>query len=363
LDPERWRAVRRYLNAHRPELARAALALYPGIPRVEGTALLTDPSWMPPEPVDVAAVALTWTPDPPPPAVTGALSAYADAVAALERPGLFEDRSTYRLLAARWSSTPPVLAFGPGRYFDVIDVCEAAAHEFAAAHLAGRPAVDALPLRARIGDPLDLGRRPVLPAISALTLRRDPARGAASFVLHWRDPARVASGGGMYQVMPVGMFQPAGESPEDLANDLDLWRSVVRELSEEFLGAPEHRSAPGVPIDYQAWPFFRALEGGRARGAVRPWCLGIGVDPLTLAADILMAVVIDADVFDALIGPLAAANDEGRIADAVPFEGRSVEEATGSRPIQPAGAAVLRLAWRHRERILTGEGPSPNLLP
>jgi hypothetical protein len=47
-DPEPWRAVRRYLNAHRPELARTALALYPAALRVEGTALLTHPGWMPP---------------------------------------------------------------------------------------------------------------------------------------------------------------------------------------------------------------------------------------------------------------------------------------------------------------------------
>jgi hypothetical protein len=353
-DPERWRTVRRYLNAHRPELARTALALYPDAPRVEGTALLTHPGWMPPEPVDVAGVALTWTPEPPAPALTGSRPSYADAVAALDRPRLFENRPTYRLLDVRWSSTPPCLAFGPGRYFDVIDVCEAAAHELADVYLAGALAPERLPLRARIGDPLDLGRRPVLPAISALTLRRDPASGTASFVLHWRDPSRVASGGGMYQVMPVGMFQPAGEWPEDLTNDLDLWRSVARELSEEFLGAPEHRSAPGAPLDYGSWPFFRALEEGRGRGALRAWCLGVGVDPLTLATDVLMAVVMDAGDFDALIGPLAAANEEGRIVGMVPFDRPDVEEVTGSRPIQPAGAAVLRLAWRHRERLLSG---------
>jgi hypothetical protein len=275
-------------------------------------------------------------------------------VAALDRPRLFENRATYRLLDVRWSAAPPCLAFGPGRYFDVIDVCEAAAHELADASLAGPLAPERLPLRARIGDPLDLGRRPVLPAITALTLRRDRDAGTASFVLHWRDASRVASGGGMYQVMPVGMFQPAGESPEDLTNDLDLWRSVARELSEEFLGAPEHRGAAGAPVDYDSWPFFRALEESRGRGGLRAWCMGVGVDPLTLATDVLMVVVIDADVFDALVGPLADANEEGRIVGMVPFDHPDVEEVTGTRPVQPAGAAVLRLAWRHRERLLSG---------
>jgi hypothetical protein len=359
----RWLAERRHLNASRRALALAALALYPDAPRVEGTPLLSGPGWVPEAPVDLGALALCWS-DPPAPAVTGRERppAYSESLAALDRPRLLENRPSYRLLEVDWAA--PRLTFGPGRYFDVIDLCEAVAHELAARDLAGGCSLTPphLPLRARIGDPFDLARRPVLPAMAALTLRRDRAADSATFVLHSRDASRVSSGGGLLQVLPVGMFQPSGDSPEDAANDFDLWRGMVRELSEELLDVPEHRSRPGAPIDYGAWPFHRELQAARARGAVRVWCLGLGIDPLTLAADLLFAVVIDAGVYDALIGPAATSNEEGAIVRSldggagggpgIPFARETIDEITSNRPMQPAGAALLRLAWRHRETLL-----------
>ena len=142
----------------------------------------------------------------------------------LAAPAVFENRVTYRLteavlisglisgLSAGLSSglTPGAsrLAFTRGRYFDGVDTGEAAAHEYAATRLGGRPAG----LRALIADPCDLRRRPANLAISTLTLRLDRATGRASFLLHWRDPAKVGHAGGLYQVIPVGVFQPSGEA-------------------------------------------------------------------------------------------------------------------------------------------------------
>ena len=326
----------------------------------------------------LASIALSWVDGAPAPAVTGEeedagrvrplrapgrrYARYAEAVAELDRPRLFEDRTCYRLLDVRWPA-PASLAFGAGRYFSVMNVCEAMAHELADAALGdagpGGVAMGRLPLRALVGDPLDLRRRAVLPAITAVTLRWDRAAGSATFVLHWRDPGRVASGGGLYQVMPVGMFQPSGESPADLAADLDLWRGMAREYGEEFLGEPERRGEGGAALDYGSWPFFRALEAARAAGRVRAHCLGAGVDPLTLVADVLVAVVIDAEAFDALFGRLGTSNEEGRIVTppgggpgGFALTRDTVEELTAARPMQPAGAAALRLAWRHRDVLL-----------
>jgi len=71
------------------------------------------------------------------------------------------------------------LRFGAGTYFDQVDVCEAVAHELAAAGPG-----DPLPYRTLLGDPCDLTRRSVIPGVSVLTIRRgaDP-----TFVLHHRD--------------------------------------------------------------------------------------------------------------------------------------------------------------------------------
>ena len=127
------------------------------------------------------------------------------------------------------------MVFGRGTYFDGIDVGDAVAHEFTAATLAEITTQD---LRAAVGDPCDPARRPVNVALSTLTLRHDRKAGVATFPLHRRDGATVGHAGSMYQVLPVGIFQPAGEQPWNAENDFSLWRCIVRELAEELRGKP-----------------------------------------------------------------------------------------------------------------------------
>src|SRR5260221_9188431 len=213
---------------------------------------------------------------------------YADALGALSRPALFENRACYRLLDVRTSAGAADLPFGRGRYFEMINICEAAAHEFAAAALADGspdrpPAADELPLRSLIGDPTDLRRRPVMPATCTMVLRADHVSGDAQMILHWRDPARVASGGGMYQVAPVGMFQPSHDAEWNEANDFSLWRSIVRELSEELLGSGEDYQSDTEPINYRRWPLYATLTNARRAGSLRLHCLGPGAPPRSLS--------------------------------------------------------------------------------
>lgn len=348
-----WREIRRYLNGHRHALARRAGARYPGLPTVGATGLLTRPEWLPAEPVDLRRVTPVWRPQAPPPRVTGAGAAaaggfgrYSAALAALDPPRVLENRTCYRLLEVAW----PRLVFTAGRYFDGLDVGEAAAHEFAHAVLTGAAE---LPLRTAVGDPTDLARRPAHPAISVLTLRRGRT-GPPTFVLHHRDPAKVAHGGGLYQVMPVGVVQPANEAPGALEADLDLWRCVVREYAEEFLGRPE-AYGEAVPFDPDGWPFHRRMTAAADAGRLRLWLLGLGVDPLSFATDLLAVAVFDAEVYDELFGGMGEGNAEGRIAAArVPFTAETVARYARHEPMQAAGAAVLELAWRHREALGAG---------
>jgi hypothetical protein len=73
----------------------------------------------------------------------------------------------------------------------------------------------------------------------------------------------------------------------------------------------------------------------------------------------LAVAVFSSDVFDDLFAGLVAANDEGRVVSwpgmtGVPFTAGVVARfAGGSEPMQPAGAAALELAWRHRARLLS----------
>ena len=87
------------------------------------------------------------------------------------------------------------------------------------------------------------------------------------------------------------------------------------------------------------------------RGQIRVWCLGLGVDPLTYATDLLTVAVIDSRVFDELFSLAPRGNDEGSVLAAREFAAHVIDRIVTSEPVQAAGAAVLRLAWRHRETL------------
>jgi len=189
-------------------------------------------------------------------------------------------------------------------------------------------------------------------ATSALTLRYDRVTGTATFPLHYRDPGQVSHAGGLYQVIPVGVFQPSGEAPWNEANDFSLWRGLLREYAEELLGADEDHGSEHAPIDYAAWPLARAMTGALADGRIQAWCLGLGADPLTFALDLLAVVVIDAPLYDELFGEMVDTNAEGRVIKPRPFDEQSVTELVADTPLQAAAAALLRLALAHRDALL-----------
>jgi hypothetical protein len=156
----------------------------------------------------------------------------------------------------------------------------------------------------------------------------------------------------MYQVIPVGIFQPSGEAAWNEANDFDLWRGLLREYAEELLGADEDHGSETAPIDYAAWPLARAMTDGLADGRVRAWCLGMGADPLTFAVDLLAAVVIDAPLYDELFGAMVTVNAEGRVISPRPFDEPTVRALLDGAPLQAAGAALLSLALEYRDLLL-----------
>ena len=371
LTEDDWRRERAYLQEYRYDLALAAADEYPAGRRMAGTPLLTRTGWQPAEPVPLPDIKLELTPSAPADGHPGGLGAgsaqgippelgplpgrldgtryprYSDALRALAAPAVFENRPTYRLTEAELTPGASRLAFTRGHYFDGVDTGEAAAHEFAAARLGGRPAR----LRALLADPCDLRRRPVNLAVSTLTLRQDGDR--ASFLLHWRDPAKVGHAGGMYQVIPVGIFQPSGPEPWHERQDFSLWRCMLREFDEELRGRPEEYGSG--PVNYESWPFARrmtaALEAGHA-DQVRVWCLGLGVDPLTYATDLLTVAVIGSRLFDELFSLAPRPNDEGHVLAAREFAAHVVDRVVHREPVQAAGAALLRLAWHHRDTLL-----------
>lgn len=381
-DQRRWRLTRRELNRHRADLTRAAALLYPEASRAGNSPVLTCDAWMWPEPVDFSEVELSWLTQSNPPEITGKeaeaesvrplaphgdrFDRYTQAVRMIERPSLFVNRPSFRLLDVDRSGARPKLSFGYTTYFDMADVCEGVAHELAGAWLGtgsdpdwlSTPNRAPLPFRNLVGDPFDLARRPLLPSIDTLTIRL--GLDGASFPLHHRSASDVALAGGTYHIMPAGVFQPSSVMPWDQSNDFDLWRNVLREYAEEFLGDPEADGSSGEPIDYEGTEPFRSLNQARREGKVRPYCFGIGLDPLTLAGEILSVVVIDADVYDTVFAGIVSRNSEGTVlADhggggtaGIRFNEANIRRLLDNEPLASAAAACLDLAWQHRGRIL-----------
>jgi hypothetical protein len=362
---QQWLRINDYLRGNRYRLAVEAAREYPDAGRLAGTPLLSAAAWRLPAPVPLASIGLEFRPETPPPVLPDLASVapfalptradgsryrrYCDVIESLAAPAVFENRPIYRLVSADLSGDEPRLAFARGRFFEGINVGGPAAFEYAAS---GIGVTDRRAYREAFGDPTNLAVRSSAMATSALTLRHDRATGTATFPTHHRDPALVDHAGGLYQVIPVGIFQPSGEAAWNEANDFDLWRGLLREYAEELLGASEEYGSEDAPIDYAAWPLARAMTDALATGEIRAYCLGLGTDPLTLAMDLLAVVVIDAPLYDELFGALVEDNAEGRVIAPRPFTEAAIKELTANAPLQAAASALLTLAHRHRDVLL-----------
>lgn len=366
-----WRRTRAALNAHRRALTELAAATYPTVAQVADTGLIAGPGWVPDAPIPLAQVELAYDPHAPAPELDGTEPAsahvrplhtltrpygrYTQAVRDLDHPKLFDNRASWRFLDLKWGDTGGRMTFGDCSYFAAVDVNEVVSHEIAyvALDAAGQPSGTAprlrdLPYRRLLGDPFAFARRPLMPAISTLTIR---AGATPSFILHRRDSRSVAMAGGMLQVIPSGIFQPSSVLPAAVAADFDLWRNIQREYAEELLGMPEH-DGDGAPINYGAEP-FATMDAARTADRFRVHCLGVALDALTLVGEILTVAVIDPDVFDDMARDFVTVNDEGTVInERLAFNEQVVAQVLASGRMAPAGAGCLLLAWRHRNLLL-----------
>ncbi|MEU3274505.1 helix-turn-helix transcriptional regulator [Saccharomonospora sp. NPDC006951] len=375
---QRWKSVRRVLNENRAVLGDLASELYPQAHCIPNTTVLTQPSWLPAEPVELGNVDLHWRTDVlPKPSITGQIPEsessrplaadgdryrrYSSALRDLARPRLLDNRISYRLLDVDWTGGKGNLEFGYTSYFEVLDIGESVGHEFAEAWINNgrkRPSMAHLRLRRHIVNPFDLLARPMLPSINTLTIRRDPIDGHRMY-LHRRDSKAVAAAGGMFHVIPAGVFQPAALAPQHQANDFSIWRNIQREYSEEFLGNPEHDGNSVEPIDYESDEPFQSFKEARRSGDFRVYAMATVLEPLTLWVELLTVAVIEAPVFDRLFAGMVEVNEEGaavstesgRPAVGIPFTSDS-RERLKAEPLSPISRACIEQAWRHRHALL-----------
>lgn len=366
---DEWLRVRNAPGVRGRELTELAAWLYPESQRGPGGHVLTGPGWLLDQPVDLEEVRLSWAESqsatPPFAPIDHVLpltdrghryTNYSRAVRDLVRPRLLENRLSYRLLDVK-AGHRLELTFGVTSFFETFDVKQSVAHEFKAAWLAADrsiPCWESLPLRTAIGDPFDPHGLLMSPGISTLTIRRG-RDGDHRFILHERDGGKVADGGGLCHVLPAGEFQPSSMDPTDVYNDFSLWRNIMREFSEEFLGNPEHDGNGPLPIGYDTDEPFRSFELFRESGRFRLWHYGLAIEPLELGAVQLTVAVIDEAAFDELFANLVHTNDEGKIVGGqgrtgLPFTGESIERLNPR--MSASGLTLLRVAWRDRTRLL-----------
>ncbi|MER5607363.1 hypothetical protein ACGFKZ_06500 [Micromonospora tulbaghiae] len=341
--------------------------------RVAGTNLLAEEQWLIDTPVKLTDIECHWNPDEfekdrgiaesarrilPFREPGRRFDSYSSAMAALCPPEIFRNQPSYRMTGIDLTAHPPQATFGECRYFDMIDVAEALAHELSANN--GRSDDSKSPPRLRLrneflDDALAMGRRVVLPSIATLTIVRR-STGDPLVFLHERSRTALAIATDLYQVVPAGVFQPASRMPQGyLEDDLNLWRNVMREFAEELLGEGEYSGAmPGRRINYNQG-LFGDLEAGLRDGKLAVYCFGFGLDPLTLTAEFLTAAVFEEELFAASFPKVVETNDEGSVIKNIPFNQSTVERL--SRTVAPSGAACLQLAWKNRE-LLLGAGPA-----
>ncbi|MFI0464690.1 transcriptional regulator [Saccharopolyspora sp. 5N102] len=373
-DQDEWRQIRSALDRHRRDLAVLAESLYRDhrLPGLENTGVISSPGWLPAEPVPLDEITLTLDSATAEPAITGdepesapvrplasidtRYRCYHDAIRDHATPRLFENRLCFRLVGLDWAK--PHMRFGQMSFFDAMDTNETLAHEFAAHHLAidsggetvlPRASQRRLAFRKLIADPFDFSRRPLMGAIGTLTIRGGEC---PSVVLHQRDSARVAGGGGMVHLLPAGIFQPSSVIPAAITADFSIWRNIQREYAEELLNHGEYDGS-GRPIRYHELEPFTALDNAVRDGRIRVFCLGVTLDALTLAGDILTVAVIAPDTYDEVFTKAVEANSEGSVpARAFPFEENTLTRLRESKRLSPGAAAALHFAWTHRKLLL-----------
>jgi transcriptional regulator with XRE-family HTH domain len=378
-DQQQWRDIRAALGRHRRDLAVLAESLYRDyrVAGLDSTGVISTSAWIPDTPVPLEDTTLDLDLAGAEPEVTGAepesvtarplasvearYHCYHHAVRDLAAPRLFENRLCFRLISLDWTRSAARMRFGQMSFFDAVDTNEALAHEFAARHLAAhartreasmlRASWRGLAFRKVIGDPFDLNRRPLMGAIGTLTIRGGES---PAVVLHHRDSSRVAGGGGMVHLLPAGIFQPSSVFPAAVAADFSIWRNIQREYAEELLGHDEYDGS-GRPIKYSELEPFITMDQALVEGRIRVFCIGVILDALTLAGDILTVAVIDPHLYDELFANAVQNNAEGSVpARAVPFEEHTLACLRRSGRLSPGAAAALHLAWTHRRILYDG---------
>lgn len=348
------------LRDRQVELNAAALDESPESWRLPELPILGKREWVPTVPLDIRDIGLTLAEERPEPrsktdyplpsstkkADRQGYSAIMQQVGGLD---LFNGR-IYRLTGV--DADLKHMEFAVAKYYDYLDSSEVMAYESAERVASGRKGVLRGSYRKALGDPFSLKNRVTSLGINTLTIRLNG--GDPTFFLHERDPKKVAIDSALISVAPAGEFTPSDRTLESVQSDFSLWRNIMREYAEEFLGHEEARGRGGRWIDYATSSPYVELQRGIDEGSVRCWVLGLGLDPLNWKPELMTVCVLDSNVFDTVFEEMVERNDEGEMLVGPQDKGLKFDEATvnlyaRAAHTAPSTKACLLLAWQHRE--------------
>jgi len=374
-------------EAQRPMLNRRAIQWYGPDAKVIGeTAQITSQDWIPDKPIPITSVTVVddtraWSEAELLKGLKSPLSkglpyqadghkrfsTRHDAVDALCRPTLWENRICYRITRLNISSESAQLSVAPVHFFTGFDVSETLAIELL--RRAGDRPRSKMPLRQAIGRPSELHRNPVHAGVCTLTIIRG-SDGVNRFFLHDRNRAAVADGIGQRHVIPAGVFQPSTDHPGAWREDQDVWKNIARETCEEFLPDFNPIDSSSAPVDLDTVEPYASVNQQFRKGNIRCYFLGIGVDPVQLQPEIMTALILNERIFQRLFGATfgraAVKNKEGDIVGSriigttksgcrligFEFSKSGIEEALAGGSLVSGAAACLTLAWAARTLLL-----------
>lgn len=332
--------------------------------------LLAAPGWIPlkPIPLERINVRLSNTviePSNPPKRLVKywprqssgkSLLSYHEAVSTYDPPANWFNGVCYRLLGIYARHGAIGIDFGVTRYWQSFDTSESLAYEAAwrlarNKHITGK-------YRRWLGDPFDFNGRSAVLCLNVFTVRR--SKNGSTFYMHQRGADDVAVAMNMIHVVPGGEFTPSDDSPMAIRSDFDLWKSVLREYAEEFLGHEEARIDQGAPINYTRENPYAILDRARRKGCVTPYVLGISLDPLNWKPELHIACIFEAETFDDIFASMVRRNAEGVIRspsrlrspgkpiDGWVFDATTVADFLGDWRVTSGARTCLYLAWNSR---------------
>ena len=329
--------------------------------------------------------------DPPPrvvdlpdvsgrPLSSGGLVSYTflkKAIAAEKVQRRLWDGTSYRVMEIEAADSHIDFVFSRGSYYKFLDTSEILGAELAlaeerAADRGGSLKLEDIPRRGIPSDAFKFYMRSVPLGVNCITILKNFApkitrdgrttalKKGTYFLMHHRR-TDVIEAQNVWHLVPAGGHQPIGIADPDHWQ-ANVWCTVAREFLEECLGVKaadeQHSGASGFFENDAAKPRLDALFSG-SKPAAKTFLLGVGLDPLNLKPEALVAIVVDWErTRRNLVSNIALEikeNYEGQITYVELYGPETLLER--AKPfeaikVQPSGNACLRQAARHYDILM-----------